>query len=484
MMCQWQDSNVCLESDDHSKPVKSTTCERSVPLPLTAQQPSVIPVGGDLSINYVASATRTVASSAGLISVNAVCTSNDAAGLTLNRVTVQVNGQIPVGGDRAVGENVVAQNTQSFTELPIADAPASAQVVVTCFFEGVAAVTSSPVPATFSERAAGAVGETATLTAVTTLPVWSQYFQSPQLNQAPQVSFPQNNPPNGLPLTGDQTVAWTLRLQDAYVCLTGAQVVTTATLASAAPTINNPAPATVTLSTADSCVVPAATIGPVTSEARLNSVYTWTVDKTVSSGSVSVARGSDIVLDYTLAVTRTLSSSSGTITRLTVPITNPSNGLTTKVDRCELVYAGSTVATQTGSSVNAGASTTIQFTNVPLTSSSGTTGAPVTPPLSEDVTVRCFFDGSSTSVDALASITYTNTAGAIGATAVIDDTFTYPTWSNWVTGGQLATPVPVITGNNPDGAIVTDSATFSYTLTLSRVVLCFQSATVRDGKRQ
>jgi hypothetical protein len=67
------------------------------------------------------------------------------------------------------------------------------------------------------------------------------------------------------------------------------QVVTTATLASAALDVNNPAPSTVVLSTADNCDVPAATIGPVTSEARLNNVYTWTVDKTVSSGSVSVS---------------------------------------------------------------------------------------------------------------------------------------------------------------------------------------------------
>jgi hypothetical protein len=185
-----------------------------------------IPVGGDLSINYVASATRTIAGAAGLVSVNAECTSGDPAGLLLERVTVQVNGAVPLGGDRSVGTTVVGDTPQSvpFTNLPVADALGNAQVRVICQFQGVAPVTSSSESVQFSDSTVGAIGSTATLTAITTLPNWSQYFQPPRLTQAPTVSYPQNSPPNGMTLTNDQVVTWTLQLQDAYVCLAGAQV--------------------------------------------------------------------------------------------------------------------------------------------------------------------------------------------------------------------------------------------------------------------
>lgn len=187
---------------------------------------------------------------------------------------------------------------------------------------------------------------------------------------------------------------------------------------------------------------------------------------------MQVARGNDAVLEYTLTATRREKDTARSLDSLSVAVNNPATGFTTTLDRCTLVDGGTTLATQAASTtLNAGQSTTVQFSAVSIPAASAGTS----------LTVQCFFDGGSTPVSQAVSVTYPTTPDTTeGASAQLKDTFTYPTWSNFFVSPWLVTaPAATVTGTNPNGMVVSASTTFTYTLTISNIQLCFTSATVR-----
>lgn len=252
-----------------------------------------VPVGGDASITYTITATRTPGVAAGQLSFDVRCAGPAAAGagdVQLLSVAATINGvALPV---RDINQPVSAGNSisQSYTDVPVADASSPATIAATCTFDSGA--TSTTASATFV-AGPGGVGATASLTDALVYPAWSNFFQPPRLATSPTPVISQGSVPNGRTLTGSEVITYTVSIPDIFLCLNNAQVVNGAVLT---PSDNvaasgSPATTTVTLTTANSCQFDSPTL-VVTYNAELAVVYEWDLTKTVSSTALTVSNRS------------------------------------------------------------------------------------------------------------------------------------------------------------------------------------------------